>query len=65
MYWKLLEIAEFAGIALFGHENECVCPYTIFVFLTVIVLIVSIGIGAYFAYKYMDHVQKTAAKDEQ
>ena len=53
-----IDEAEIAGIALFGHENECVCPYTIFVVLAVIVLIISIGIGAYFAYKYMDRVKK-------
>ena len=37
-------------MALFEHENECVCSYTIFVVLTVIVLTINIGIGAYFVY---------------
>ena len=44
-----------AGMALFEHENECVCSYTICVVLAVvIVLTINIGIGAYFAYKYMN-----------
>ena len=34
---------------------ECVCFYTIYVILAVIALTISIGIGAYFAYKYMNH----------
>ena len=33
-----------------GHENVCVCSYTICVILAVIALAISIGIGAYFAY---------------
>ena len=37
-------------MALFEHENECVCSYTICFVLAVIILIFSIGIGAYFAY---------------
>ena len=42
-------------IALFEHKNECVCYYTVFVVLNVIVLAISIGIGAYFVYyKYMN-----------
>ena len=42
-------------MTLFEHENECVCPYKVCVVLTVIVLTISIGIGAYFAYKYINH----------
>ena len=42
-------------MALFEHENECVCCYTLFVVLSVIVLTISIEIGACFAYKYMNH----------
>ena len=38
-----------------ANENECVCSYTICVVLAVIALTISIGIGAYFAYKYMNH----------
>ena len=33
-----------------GHENVCVCSYTIYVILAVIALAISIGVGAYFAY---------------
>ena len=42
-------------MALFEHGNECVYSYTICVILVVIVLTVSLGIDAYFAYKYMNH----------
>ena len=48
-------------MALFEHGNECVCSYAICVVLAVIALTISIGIGAYFAYKYMNH-DKTDAK---
>ena len=37
-------------MTLIGHENKCVCSYTICFVLTVIVLTISIGIGAYFVY---------------
>ena len=46
---KIDEI-KIARIALFENENKCICSYTIFVVLAVIFLIISIGIGAYFAY---------------
>ena len=39
-------------ITLAGHENLCVCSYTICVVLTVIALAISIGISAYFAYSH-------------
>ena len=39
-----------AEMALFGHENKYVCSYTIWVFLAVIALTISIGICAYFVY---------------
>ena len=42
-------------MALFEHGNERVCFYTICVILAVIALTISIGIGAYFTYKYMNH----------
>ena len=45
-------------MALFEHETECVWPYTICVVLAVIVLTISIWIGAYCAYKCMNHVKK-------
>ena len=37
-------------MASLGHEDECVCSYTICVVLAVIVLTFSIGIGTYFVY---------------
>ena len=49
-----IDEAKIARMALFEHGNECVCSDTICVVLAVIVLTTSIGIGAYFAYKYMD-----------
>ena len=45
--------ANLAGAILFEHGNECVCFYTIFIVLAVIALTVSIGIGAYYTYKYI------------
>ena len=33
--------------------NECVCSYTVFIVLGVIVLKICIGIGTYFTYKYI------------
>ena len=42
-------------MVLFEHENECVCSYRISVVLAIIFLTISFGIGAYFAYKYMNH----------
>ena len=42
-------------MALFEHGDECVCSYTMCVILAVIALTISIEIGAYFAYKYMNH----------
>ena len=38
-----------ARITLAGHENECLCSYTICFVLAVIALTNSIGIGVYFA----------------
>ena len=42
-------------MALLDHGNYYVCSYTICVILAVIALTISIGIGTYFAYKYMNH----------
>ena len=44
-----------AEIALFKHGNESAYSYTISVILAVIALTISIGIGAYFVYKYINH----------
>ena len=49
-----IEEVKTAGMALFEHGNEYVCSYTICVILTAIVLTISIGIGVYFAYKYIN-----------
>ena len=46
-----------------GYGNEYVCSYTICVVLAVIVLTISIGIGAYFAYKYLNRNRETGAKE--
>ena len=40
-------------VALFEHRNECVCSYTVFIVLAVIALTVSIGIGAYYPFRYI------------
>ena len=42
-------------MVLLDHGNYYVCSYTICVILAVIALTISIGIGTYFAYKYMNH----------
>ena len=50
-----IDEAKLTEIALFEHKNECACYYTVFIVLNVIVLAISIGIGAYFVYyKYMN-----------
>ena len=46
---KIAEITS-TELHLVGHENVCVCSYTICIILTVIALAISIGIEAYFAY---------------
>ena len=45
-----IDEVKIAEITSAGHENVCVCSYTIYVVLTVMILTISIGIGAYFAY---------------
>ena len=52
-----VKIAEITSTELHsaGHENVCLCFYTLCVILAVIALAISIGIGIYFAYKYMNH----------
>ena len=49
-------------MVLFEPGTECVCFYTICVVLAVITLRISIGIGAYLAFKYMNRNTKTGAK---
>ena len=48
-----IDEAKLTEVALFEHVNECICSYTVFIVLSVIVLTICIGIGAYFTYKYI------------
>ena len=48
-----IDEAKLTEIALFEHKNECVCYYTVFIVLGVIVATICIGISAYFTYKYI------------
>ena len=49
-------------MALFEHGNKCLCSYTICVVLTVIALGISIGVGAYFAYKYINRNKENLSR---
>ena len=49
-----IDEAKLAGVTLFEHVNECVYSYTVCTVLAVIALTVSIGVGAYFTYKYIN-----------
>ena len=40
-------------IALFEHKNGCVCYYTVFIVLGLIVLTICIGISSYYTFKYI------------
>ena len=46
--------AKLSEIALFEYVNEYVCFYTVCILLAVISLTVSIGVGAYFNFKYIN-----------
>ena len=48
-----IDESKLTGIALFEHENECICSYTVCIVLGVVALTICIGIGAYFTYKYI------------
>ena len=51
-----IDEAKLTGIALFTHENEYVCYYTVFIVLHVIDLKICFGISTYFIYcKYMNY----------
>ena len=54
-YTENIDEVKIAEMALFEHGNECVSYCTICVILAVIVSTISIGIGTYFAYQYMNH----------
>ena len=50
-----IDEAKLIEVGLFEHKNECVCYYTVFIVLAVIVLTIWIRIGTYFVYyKYMN-----------
>ena len=50
-----IDEAKLTKMALFEHKNECVCCYTVFIVLGVIVLTFCIEISTYFVYyRYMN-----------
>ena len=49
-----IDKVKIAKVALFAYGNECVCSCTVCVILAVIASTISIGIGTYFAYKYIN-----------
>ena len=54
-YNENIDEAKLTEIALFEHKNECVCYYTVFIVLNVIVVTICIGVSTYFVYyKYMN-----------
>ena len=57
-----IDEAKLTGIALFEHASECACFYTVFIVLDVIALTVSIEVGAYFTYKYINRNKKNISK---
>ena len=50
-----IDEVKIAGMALFERGSKCKSSCTIYVVLIVIVFTICIGIGNYFAYKYMNH----------
>ena len=59
-----IDEVKIAEMALFEHRNESVSSYTICVVLAEIALAVSIGIGAYFAYQYVNRNIKNVSKHD-
>ena len=57
-----IDEAKLTKIALFDHENECVCSYTVCIVSGVIDLTICIGIGAYFPYKFINHNKENVSK---
>ena len=57
-----IDEAKLTEIALFEHVNECVCSYTVFIVLGVIALIICIGIGTYFIYRYINCNKENVSK---
>ena len=60
---KNVDEVKTAIMALFEHENECVCFNIICVVLAVIVITISIGIGAYFVYSPW-YLKKDVTRDK-
>ena len=54
--------AKLAGIALSEPGNEYLCSCTVCIVSAVIALTVSIGIGAYFTYTYIDRNKENASR---
>ena len=63
-YTEDINEANLTGAALFEHESECVSSYTVCIVLAVLALTVSIGIGAYFAYKYINRNEENVSKND-
>ena len=59
---KNIDEAKLVEIALFEPATECVCSYTVCIVLVVIALTVSIGIVAYFTYKYVKCNKENVSK---
>ena len=58
-----IDEAKLTKVALFVHVNECVCSYTVFIVLGVIVVTICIGIGPYFTYKYIKRNKNVSIYD--
>ena len=61
-YTENIDEAKLTGIALFEHANECVCSYTVCIVFAVIARTASIGIGAYFTYKYINRNEENVSE---
>ena len=57
-----IDEVKLTGVALFEHLNVCVCFYTVCIVLAVIALTVSIGVSAYFTYKYINNNKENISK---
>ena len=62
-YNENIDEEKLTEVTLFEHKNECTCYYTVSIVLGEIVLIISIGISAHFAYyKYINHNKENVSK---
>ena len=57
-----IDEAKLPEVALFEHVNECVCSHTVCIVLGVIALTISIGISAYFTYRYINRDKENVSK---